>query len=304
MTTQDVLSLFPTTDEDGPEYQGERWAKDADGHYWVRIRSGRSCSFCPNQGLDYWWQDDTSPGVYRCPDHVSLPTLLPAVLPPKPSAPLTGAQLLGKIEGEIFEARGSIDALWLRMGELCSEVVRHKLYKFKQDENGNYYRTARAYFEGLEKEFKEKGQRLSYTSLNRFVSDHRLYREDLGFEETDMLKLGKSNLDAMAPTVRKMLKEGGKEVAHAFVDDILQSAIANGGLPLHEVEEAVNEETGRVMKGLELEFKDGLFGKGLKKLVLWWGGSPIDLLHSEVTEEQAGWIMKRMGIKPPPPSTP
>lgn len=204
-------------------------------------------------------------------------------------------QELENLEQQIFDARQGVDALWLQMGKLCVEILDRKLYKYRQDENGNYYRTAEAYFRDLEKRMRDKGLPMSYTSLNRFVSDIRLYEQHLGYEDMDLLQLGKSALDAIAPTVRKKLKES-KEAAREFVDDLLSAAKANDGLPLSEVQVAVDEATGRVTKGLEVEFKHGLFGQRLSVLKLHWGDDVIDMLHGEVTEEQRDWVLRRMSV--------
>lgn len=210
---------------------------------------------------------------------------------------MSGEELLDKIEAEMFSARGQMEVLWLRIGSLLSEVTKNKLFKFRKDDEGNYYRTATAYFGDLEKRFKEKGLPLSYTGIYRFINDFNLYQRDLGYTDAEMLTLGKSALDEMAPTVRKLMKEHGAEKAREFVDDILESAQANGGLPLSEVRAAVDEATGRVMKGLDVEFKDGLFGRKMARILLWWDGASHDLLKEEINEEQAAWVSKRLSVK-------
>lgn len=209
----------------------------------------------------------------------------------------TGLELLAEIEEKLFEKRTTMEVLWLEIGGLCSEVVTHKLYRLRRDEQGNYFRTAKAYFQDLERQFKEKGLPMSYTSLNRFISDHRLYKEELGYEDTDLLTMGKCALDQMAPAVRKKLKEEGQEAAKAFVDEVLEAARANDGIPLDEVRKAVDDATGRVTKGLEVSFKDGIFGRVLDRMVLWWNDQPYDVVKQEISEEQAQWVERRLGIK-------
>lgn len=211
-------------------------------------------------------------------------------------------EYLNDLEGQLFAAREGVEILWLKMGEVCREIIKKKLYRLKQDENGNYFRTFKSYADDLEKRFRERGLAMGYTTLNRFVGNHRLYKEEMGLDDEDMVVLGKANLERLAPAVHKLQKEQGDEAAQAFMQDVLESARANGGLPLHEVDVAIDEATGRVTKGLETEFVDGLFGRRLKRLVLWWGGAAIDIMKQEVTEEQAQWLAKRLAVKLKDPS--
>src|SRR5579859_3300319 len=197
---------------------------------------------------------------------------------------------LQHLEEELFAAREGIEVLWLKMGEVCSEIIRSKLYRLKQDDEGNYFRTAKSYFMHLDKQFQERGLNMGYTTINRFVVDYRLYKEEMGLEDEDLILLGRTNLYNMAPAVNKLKKEQGPEAAQEFVHGIVDAARANSGIPTHEVAVAIDEATGRVNKGLEAEFIDGIFGRRLKRLVLWWGGSAVDVLKQEVTEEQGLWL--------------
>ena len=209
-------------------------------------------------------------------------------------------ETIGDCETLLFSKREQVEVLWLDIGKLCAHIVDKKLYKQAQDENGNYFRTAKGYFEDLDRRFHERGLNIGKTTMNRFMADYRLFIEgESGVKLTpaEAVTVGKSNLEAMAPAVRKLKKEGRHEDAATLVREVVEAAVATGGLPVSEVNNAVDEYTERVMKGMEVEFTNGMFGKKLSKLVLWWGGAPRDLLTSEVTEEQAAWVLRRLGIK-------
>lgn len=208
---------------------------------------------------------------------------------------------LDGIEEQMFSARDEIEVLWLKMGSLAADIVDKKLYQLRKDENGNHFRTAKAYFQDLDRRFKERGQNFSYTTINRFIDDYRLYLEGksgVTLTPAEAVLVGKSSLEKMAPAIRKLQKEGKPEEAVALVESVVEAAKAGGGIPTAEVVEAVNEATGRVMKGLNVEFGKGIFGKKVTSLKLWWDGRAIDLLKSEISDEQAEWLQRRLGIKP------
>lgn len=181
------------------------------------------------------------------------------------------------------------------MGRICSDIAERKLYKYARDENGNYFRTAQAYFKHLDKQFRERGMPISSTTLNKWVGNHRLFIEELGVTEQQALLLGKSNLDQLAPAVRKLVDEGRPEEAKQLVADLAAAAEHTGGLPVKEVAVAIDEYTGRVTKGLSVDFVNGRVGRRLAKLTLWWGERAIDLLSSDLTEEQEAWLLRRLG---------
>ena len=214
------------------------------------------------------------------------------------TTPTTPAQHteLEVLEEKLFLAREEVEVLWLAIGEYCAEIVDKKLYRYARDENGNYFRTAKAYFTDLDRRFRERGWHLSTTTLNRYIQDHRLV-EKYDITPQQALTLGKSNLEAIAPAVRKLEKEGKGDAAIQLVREVVDAAVANEGLPLSEVQQAVSQVTGRVMKGLEVRFEKGMFGQKLSKLILWWDERPHDLLKMEITEEQQQWLQKRLGIK-------
>ena len=206
-------------------------------------------------------------------------------------------ETLEHLEAELFAIREEIEVLWLKIGEMCAKIVDEKLYKLALDENGNPFRTAKAYFEDLDKRFRERGQNISYTSLNRFISDYRLFIERGRLTPAEAVALGKSNLQLLAPAVRELDKQGKTEQADKLVREVAEAAVANGGLPSYEVQAAVDEVTDRVMKGLSVEFTSGVFGKKIKKLELRWGTQVLDVLKHELTEEQVGWLQRRLGVK-------
>lgn len=205
---------------------------------------------------------------------------------------------LESLEDRLFTLREKVEVIWIQMGRICAEIAEKKLYKYARDENGNYFRTAQAYFKHLDQRFHERGMPISSTTLNKWVGNHRLFIEQLGLTEDQALILGKSNLEQLAPAVRKLVDEGKPEEAKTMVMDLVAAAEHNGGLPVREVAIAIDEQTGRVNKGLSVEFVSGRIGKRLAKLTLWWGERPIDMLTTDLTEEQEAWVQRRMGIKP------
>lgn len=203
---------------------------------------------------------------------------------------------LDAYETQLFALRESVEVIWLEIGKILADINDRKLYRYRQDENGNYFRNAKAYFDWLDVRFRERGWNLSQRTLYKYMADHRLYREQLQLAEEDLLLLGKSALEEMAPAVRKLVKEGDIETAASLVNDVLDAARANDGIPLAEVRVAVDEYTGRQSKGLSCEFKNGVFGRRLSKLTLFWGERVIDVLTTEVTPEQENWFRRRLGL--------
>jgi hypothetical protein len=208
---------------------------------------------------------------------------------------------LEQLEGDLFRMRDEIEVIWIEIGKTAAAIVDKKLYLHRKDKDGNYFRTAKAYFQDLDARFAERGQNISYTSINRFVGDYRLFIEGksgVSLTPAQAVLVGKSNLQAMAPAVRQLQKEGRAEEATQLVTEVVEAAIASGGVPTSEVREAVAEVTGGVQKGLSVEFGKGIFGQKVTKVNLWWGGRSINLLKEEVTDEQAEWLGRRLGIKP------
>lgn len=220
--------------------------------------------------------------------------------------PLTEAELnqydpFGKlrlIEAHLFAHRRQIEVSWLEIGRLCSEVIDQKLYKFAKDEQGNYFRTAKSYFQDLDRRFHEKGYSVGYSSINRFVADYRLFIDSGRMTPEEAVTVGKENLQIMAPKVRKLEKEGKHEEANQLVQEVTDAAVVMGGLPASEVRNAVDDTDNTIRKGLNLQFSQGAFGYKLDKLLLWWGEKSVDVLKRELTEEQRDWLNRRMGIKP------
>ena len=201
-------------------------------------------------------------------------------------------------EHHLFERRQQIEVAWLEIGKMCSEIIDKKLYKYAKDEQGNAFRTAKAYFQDLDRRFHEKGYSVGYSSINRFVADYRLFIDSGRMTPEEAVTVGKENLQIMAPKVRKLEKEGKVEEADALVNEVKDAAMVMGGLPSHEVRNAVDDTDDTIRKGLNLEFKKGNFGFKLEKLLLWWGGHSVDVFKRELSEEQMNWLNKRMGIKP------
>lgn len=197
----------------------------------------------------------------------------------------------------LFSLREKVEVIWLQMGRICSEIAEKRLYKFAKDENGNYFRTAQAYFKYLDQRFRERGMPISSTTLNKWVGNHRLFIEEMGLSEEQALILGKSNLEQLAPAVRALRDEGKLEEAQTLVHDLVASATHTGGLPVREVATAIDEYTGRVTKGLSVEFVSGRIGRRLSKLTLWWGERAIDVLSSDLSDEQEAWLLRRLGQK-------
>lgn len=202
------------------------------------------------------------------------------------------------LEDELFSLREKVEVIWLRMGRICADIAERKLYKYARDEEGNYFRTAQSYFKALDKRFRERGIPISATTLNKWVGNHRLFIETLGLSEEQALLMGKSNLEHLAPAVRALLDQGQAAEATTLVMDLVAAAEHSGGLPVKEVTTAIDEYTGRVTKGLSIEFVTGRVGRRLSKLTLWWGERPLDVLHSDITEEQEAWLLRRLGQKP------
>lgn len=207
------------------------------------------------------------------------------------------SERLEVIEAELFRLREAAENIWIRIAELCSEIIEYKLYKHRQDEDGNYFRTWKAYFDYLDHQWEQKGwKRTSATSLNRWVSQYRLYVKELGFDTDDIAKLGVKNLDTLAPAARQLVKEGRTDEVKEAISEFIEVTKVHGGVPNREVMTAVDFLTGRVEKGLEVDFKKAVFGRYLSTFRLWWGGKPIDLLaKQQITDEQYEWVMKRTG---------
>lgn len=201
-------------------------------------------------------------------------------------------------EQALFMRRQQIEVAWLDIGKMCSEIIDNKLYKYAKDEAGNAFRTAKAYFQDLDRRFHEKGYNVGYSSINRFVADYRLFIDSGRMTPEEAVTVGKENLQIMAPKVRKLEKEGKHEEADALVTEVKDAAMVMGGLPSHEVRNAVDDTDDTIRKGLNLEFKRGAFGFKLEKLLLWWGGHSVDVFKRELSEEQMNWLNRRMGIKP------
>lgn len=207
-------------------------------------------------------------------------------------------QRLEYYEHALFVRRQQIEVAWLNIGQMCSEIIDKKLYKYAKDEQGNAFRTAKAYFQDLDRRFHEKGYNVGYSSINRFVADYRLFIDSGRMTPEEAVTVGKENLQIMAPKVRKLEKEGKVEEADALVNEVKDAAMVMGGLPSHEVRNAVDDTDDTIRKGLNLEFKKGNFGYKLEKLLLWWGGHSVDVFKRELSEEQMNWLNRRMGIKP------
>lgn len=209
-----------------------------------------------------------------------------------------GARELAHLEEQLFALRENVEVIWLEMGRLCSTIVDQKLYRFARDEDGNYFRTAQRYFAHLDKRFHERGWDMSRTTLNRWMGTYKLFIEDLHMTPEECRLLGKTNLDLLAPAVRKLRDEGKPEEADALVTEMMAVVYQTQSLPSKVVTEAVDEVTGRVTKGLEVRFQHGAIGQRLVGLTLWWGERPIDLFKSEISAEQMQWVMRRLGQKP------
>lgn len=213
-------------------------------------------------------------------------------------APYTPEGKLELYESHLFAHRQQIEISWLEIGRMCSEIIDQKLYKYAKDESGNHFRTAKSYFQDLDRRFHEKGYSVGYSSINRFVADYRLFIESGRMTPEEAVTVGKENLQIMAPKVRKLEKEGKKEEADQLVQEVTDAAVVMGGLPASEVRNAVDDTDNTIRKGLNLQFKQGAFGWKLDKLMLWWGNSSVDVLKRELSEEQRDWLNRRMGIKP------
>lgn len=206
------------------------------------------------------------------------------------------AQRLEALEGDLFRLREAAENIWLEIGRICSEITEYKLYKHAVDEDGNYFRTAKKYFEYLDRRFDERGWRASPGTLNHWVGIYRLFVEEMQFPAEDVAKLGVKNAKTLAPAVRQLQKEGRGEEAKELVTELVEVAKTYGGIPTSEVNNAIDFLTGRVEKGMEAKFKKALFGYQLDVLRLWWGSKPIDLLaKQQVTDEQYAWVMRRLG---------
>lgn len=214
-----------------------------------------------------------------------------------PSPLADKAYLAAEAEQHLFQLRDTVEVLWIEIGAVMSDIVDNKLYQYRQDENGNYFRTAKSYFEYLDKKFTERGWSLSRSTLYRFADDYRLFVKSLGIPVQDCVTLGKSTLQRLAPGVRRLVGDGKPDEARQMVNEVLTAIETNEGLPATEVDLAVDDATGRVMKSLEIGFEPRAVGYKLKKLVLWWSGVAYDLLHGQVTDEQAAWVAKRLGNK-------
>lgn len=207
------------------------------------------------------------------------------------------AQEALEAEQELFTLRDGVEVLWINIGQVMSDIVDRKLYTYRQDEHGNYFRTAKGYFEYLDRKFAERGWSLSRSTLYRFADDYRLFVKALGMSAEECATLGKSTLQRLAPGVRRLLDAGQESEARELVQEVLVAVENNGGLPATEVDIAVDDATGRVMKSLEVTFEERAVGYRMKSLTLWWGGLPLNLLTQQVTDEQAAWIAKRLGNK-------
>lgn len=206
------------------------------------------------------------------------------------------AERLQALEADLFRLREAAENIWLEIGRICSEIIEYKLYKHAVDEDGNYFRTWKAYLEYLDQQFEQRGWKARPATLNRWVGQYRLFVDKLGFELEDVAKLGVKNLMTLAPAVTQLEKEGRIEEAKDLVSEFVEVAKAHGGVPNREVLSAVDFLTGRVEKGLEVTFKKALFGRQLTTFRLWWGGRPIDLLNKQqITDEQYEWVMRRTG---------
>lgn len=206
-------------------------------------------------------------------------------------------ELAAAAEQQLFTLRDGVEVLWIEIGAVMSDIVDRKLYTYRQDEYGNYFRTAKAYFEYLDAKFSERGWSLSRSTLYRFADDYRLFVKKLGMDAEDCATLGKSTLQRLAPGVRRLVQEDKVEEAKEMVQEVLTAVQTNGGLPAAEVDNAVDDHTGRIMKSLSVEFEPRAFGYKLRKLTLWWGGLPLNVLSDQLTGEQAEWIAKRLGSK-------
>lgn len=213
-------------------------------------------------------------------------------------ADMSPSQRLEFYEHNLFARRQQIEVAWLDIGKMCNDIITQKLYKQAKDESGNHFRTAKAYFQDLDRRFHEKGYSVGYSSINRFVADYRLFIESGRMTPQEAVTVGKENLQIMAPKVRKLEKEGKQEEADQLVQEVKDAAMVMGGLPASEVRNAVDDSDDTIRKGLNLEFKQGAFGFKLEKLLLWWGGKSIDVLKRELSEDQMQWLNRRMGIKP------
>lgn len=200
-------------------------------------------------------------------------------------------------EEHLFQLRDTIEVLWIEIGAVMADIIDQKYYKYRQDEDGNYFRTAKGYFEYLDKRFVERGWNLSRSTLYRFADDYRLFVKTLGFSEQDCVTLGKSTLQRLAPGVRRLVEDGKPDEARQMTQEVLTAIETVGGLPPSEVDIAVDDATGRIMKSLAIEFSPTAFGYKVKKLTLWWGGMAYDVAHTVFTEEQAAWLAKRLGNK-------
>lgn len=210
----------------------------------------------------------------------------------------TPAEKLAAYEHNLFAHRQQIEVSWLEIGRMCSEIIDQKLYKYAKDESGNHFRTAKSYFQDLDRRFHEKGYSVGYSSINRFVADYRLFIDSGRMTPEEAVTVGKENLQIMAPKVRKLEKEGKHEEANQLVQEVTDAAVVMGGLPASEVRNAVDDSDNTIRKGLNLQFSQGNFGWKLDKLLLWWGNSSVDVLKRELTDDQKEWLNRRMGIKP------
>lgn len=200
------------------------------------------------------------------------------------------------LEAELFRLREAAENIWLEIARICSEIEEYKLYKHTRDEDGNYFRTARKYFEYLDQRFKERGWHASPGTINHWMGVYRLFVKEMQFSPDEVAALGVTNVKTLAPAVRQLQKEGRTEEAREMVSELVEVAQTYGGVPASEVNSAIDFLTGRVQKGVEAKFKKAMFGYQLDVLRLWWDGKPIDLLaKQQVTENQYTWFMRRLG---------
>lgn len=203
---------------------------------------------------------------------------------------------LQALEADLFRLREAAENIWLEIGRICSEIEEYKLYRSTLDEDGNYFRTAKRYFEYLDRRFKERGWHASPGTLNHWIGVYRLFVKEMNFSPDEVASLGVTNVKALAPAVRQLQKEGRMEEARGMVSELIEVAQTYGGIPASEVHTTIDLITGRVDKSLELRFGKALFGFRLDAFRLWWGGKPIDLLaKQQLTDDQRDWVLRRTG---------
>lgn len=214
--------------------------------------------------------------------------------------PLPSMAEVERLENELFALREQCEVLWLRMGQILSRIIDEKLYRLRRDDDGTYFRTATAYVKWLDKQFTEKGWGMSRSTLYRWMRDYRLFVEELGLSEDEALLLGKSNLDALGQGVRRLRQEGNTEAAQQLVADVVEAAKVTGGLPTAEVRAFVDDDTGRVMKGMSADFDKTEMGTyRLSRLTLWWNHTPTNLFDEAMSPAQVEWLCRRLGLQPP-----